>query len=40
MDIYQWTAALERPISKDKQRAKNGFSRGLLDSFLGVYNSQ
>jgi len=40
MDIYQWIVVLERPISMDKQWVKNGFLvGGLLDSFLGVYNS-
>jgi len=41
MDIYKWIATLERPIFKDKQWVKNGFQEGgLLDLFLGVYNSQ
>jgi len=40
MDIYKWIITLERPISKDKQWVKNGFQEGgLVDSFLGVYNS-
>jgi len=40
MAIYKWMAALGRPMSKDKLQVKGVFQEeGLLDLFLGVYNS-